>query len=77
MRALLPVVALNVLSAAAFAHPGHGSSEPASASHFLLEPVHAVPLAVIAIVAASAWLLLKRRHVNRAASEPVRKTPRH
>jgi hypothetical protein len=61
---LLPAATLNALCAAAFAHPGHGSTEPTSVSHFLLEPVHAVPLAVITLAAVCGTLLLRRRRTH-------------
>jgi hydrogenase/urease accessory protein HupE len=38
----------------AFAHPGHGHTEPTSWTHYLTEPVH-VALLVIAAVTVLAW----------------------
>jgi len=49
---------------AALAHPGHGTTDPASARHYLAEPVHlAVILGATAGAAAAIWALrvLRRR----------------
>jgi hypothetical protein len=45
----------------AWAHPGHGTTEPASVEHYLFEPVHAVPLVVLAVAVAAAGLIKRRR----------------
>jgi hypothetical protein len=45
--------------AVASAHPGHGTIPADSPAHYVLEPVHALP--VVAIVAAIAGVLVYRR----------------
>jgi hypothetical protein len=48
----------------ALGHPGHGSLDPASLLHYLLEPTHAL---VLAVAIAGSWLALRavRRAKNR------------
>ena len=57
---------------AAFAHPGHGATDPASWRHYLSEPAHlAVILGAGAAVAVSVWglrVLARRRDQRRDVS---------
>ncbi|MCH2212521.1 MAG: hypothetical protein MK110_14545 [Fuerstiella sp.] len=41
MRALLLLIVPVLTSAAAMGHPGHGSTDPASAVHYVISPLHA------------------------------------
>ena len=55
---VLVIVALPTL---AFAHPGHGETDPGTWRHYLTEPVHAVTLAVIAVAAVAISVAYRRR----------------
>ncbi len=33
----------------AWAHPGHGVSDPAGPAHYVLEPLHSLPIVLIAL----------------------------
>lgn len=50
-----------LLSRAAVAHPGHGAGEGTDAAHFLTEPVHFVPLVLVAAVDLLGWRSRRRR----------------
>lgn len=50
-----------LLSGAAFAHPGHGKGAGTDAVHFLTEPVHIVPIALLALVGVLGWTFRRRR----------------
>lgn len=69
-RALhLVVLVLCVVPMPAFAHPGHGTTEPDGWQHYLTEPLHvAITIALTAIVVAS-WFGYRRRRPRR---DPVR-----
>ena len=44
-----------------FAHGGHGVSAPASFAHYLIEPMHVLPVfAPLALIGATVWLLRAR-----------------
>ena len=58
-----------ITSLLAFAHPGHGMTDPASWTHYLTEPVHVV----LAAVAISAWLLVGLRWRARDRSRSGRR----
>ncbi|MEQ8855453.1 hypothetical protein [Gimesia sp.] len=54
-------------SSQAFAHPGHGTSQPANPHgilHYLTEPVHLVPFAAIALFAAA--VVIGKKAVQRS-----------
>jgi len=60
-------------SAAALAHPGHGTTDPEGLVHYVTEPVHALALAAAACVAAAAALWRGRgRRVRDDASDDAR-----
>ena len=62
-RTLLAAVC-TLVPATAFAHPGHGHTDPDSLAHYLTEPVHAIPLALAAafvIIAVAGWRIRARR----------------
>lgn len=44
----------------AWAHPGHGQTNPESVAHFALEPIHSVPVVALLLAVAAARLLLAR-----------------
>lgn len=50
-----------LLSGAAFAHPGHGTGAGTDALHFLTEPVHAVPIALLALAGVLGRTFWRRR----------------
>ena len=45
----------------AFAHPGHGTTEPSSWLHYLTEPVHVATIAAAAIAVVLIARALRRR----------------
>ncbi|XOV83695.1 MAG: hypothetical protein ACFHXK_00980 [bacterium] len=53
LTALLPI--------SAFAHDGHGSSHAHSLVHYLTEPLHVIPVVVIAV---AAWYLWRRKKAS-------------
>lgn len=67
MKRIAPLLLCSLWPAAAVAHPGHGTVEPSSAAHYLLEPAHAA-LAVLAVGAAAVtarFLRTRRRPPKR------------
>lgn len=58
-RLALFAAALLALPAGLWGHPGHGATPPESASHYVLEPIHAAP--VIAIILLTAAVMAFRR----------------
>lgn len=61
----------------AHAHPGHGTTAPTSVEHYVLEPEHAVSgLFVLAIIAATAVVIWRRRSLKRVASQRQDQTSR-
>ncbi len=52
---------LGLFNAAAQAHPGHGSFAPQSWTHYVFEPVHAIPLIILAVAAVMTTLAFYRR----------------
>ena len=44
MKKLLSLLVLLAATSAAFAHPGHGSTGGYTITHYITEPVHALPL---------------------------------
>lgn len=81
LRSLLSLLAV-MASRAALAHPGHGVTDPASVTHQIVEPVHAVPwmlLIGIALTLAAMGGLWWKQHRGRrravaAASDRRRST---
>ncbi len=61
---MIRLAAIAVLFAPAIveAHPGHGHFAAGSWAHYLLEPVHAIPLAIVAWFAVIV-VALRRRHL--------------
>jgi hypothetical protein len=43
----------------ALAHPGHGTTEGDTAAHYLLEPVHGLPLLLLAGAVAVSWTVFR------------------
>lgn len=66
---------------AAFAHPGHGVTEPYTVVHQVVEPVHAIPWgmlligSLVAVLAVSARWGQRRRQASSAAAAPQPRTP--
>ncbi|MBX3441966.1 MAG: hypothetical protein KF774_06145 [Planctomyces sp.] len=64
--------------AAAWAHPGHGSTDPATVTHFLLEPEHLLPLVLLGLAGALGIAIKRKRDKappDDLAREVVRKKP--
>lgn len=59
LAATLSVIELPTVAAA---HPGHGSTEPATALHYLAEPLHL--LGLLAVLAAVGLVVLRRRRAR-------------
>jgi hypothetical protein len=65
---ILWVVTVLCVPTLAFAHPGHGHSDPGSPTHYAVEPVHVIPVvfSIVAIVlAALSIYLVWRGHRDR------------
>ena len=45
----------------AFAHPGHGHTDPQSWTHYLTEPVHVAVLAIASVAAVFAMVRARKR----------------
>jgi hypothetical protein len=63
-------------SGTAWAHPGHGTTDPATVSHFVLEPIHAAPLVLLLLATGAVWLISRRRKTSARKTlvvEPARK----
>ena len=74
--ALLPAVLL-LLTSSAFAHPGHGSTEPGRAAHYLLEPLHVAPFVSLLMAGgAVATYYLRRRLADLRRSRRYESTSR-
>ncbi len=43
------------------AHPGHGVTDPETPAHYVLEPVHAIP---VLLLVAACWLVAWRRRAS-------------
>jgi hypothetical protein len=55
------MVVLPSLAATALAHPGHGTTDPHTVSHYIAEPLHVAPLLVFVAAAVGLSLLAARR----------------
>lgn len=60
------------LPSVAMAHPGHGTTEPASVAHYAFEPLHAVPAIVLLLSFGASALVVRRR--RKSATKSVRKS---
>jgi len=63
-RRLLTLALVAWLPSIASAHPGHGTTDPGSAAHYLLSFEHAVPIVAvcfIATLAAVGFAMARRR----------------
>lgn len=64
MKSMLMAMVVAATSAATvLAHPGHGVTDPETPAHYVLEPVHAIP--VLLLVAACVMVGIRRRAANR------------
>ena len=64
MKTMLMAMVIAATSAATvLAHPGHGVTDPETPAHYVLEPVHAIP--VLLLLAACLLVALRRRAANR------------
>ena len=64
-RYLLFTLALFGSTQTVFAHPGHGTTDPHSVTHYVAEPVHFAPLLALFAIAAVAISLLAARRRSR------------
>jgi hypothetical protein len=66
---ILWVLATLCVPALANAHPGHGHTDPRSAAHYVVEPVHVMPVVVIAgalvLAALTLYLVWRARRSGR------------
>jgi hypothetical protein len=68
MRLFALCAVLLLPCAPAVAHPGHGATDSTTVAHYLLEPVHAAPVVVAAVIFAGArWLMRRHHRLHRAA----------
>ena len=64
MKRLTLVAAMLVCAAGnAWAHPGHGVTDPDTPAHYVIEPVHVLP--VLILIAASALVAYRIRSGRR------------
>ena len=59
----ISTLALALAPATALAHPGHGTTDPGSVAHYLLDPVHAMIFGVatcMAVFTAVGWRRRRR-----------------
>lgn len=61
MKKLLSLLVMLAATSAAFAHPGHGSTGGYTITHYITEPVHALPL-LMAIVLGIVLIRKERRN---------------
>jgi hypothetical protein len=59
------LAALLTTSGLVWAHPGHGTTEPKSIDHYVLEPIHGLPVVTILAVIAAVFVV---RHGKRSRS---------
>lgn len=59
------MLVLSGMVGTATAHPGHGTTDPHSVTHYVAEPVHAAPLLALFAAAAVAISLLAARRRSR------------
>ena len=65
MKTLLLALVFCFIPALAFAHPGHGTTDPSSWRHYLTEPVHVAVLAsALALVVASVFEIRRRKRAS-------------
>jgi hypothetical protein len=64
-RVLTCSLAVCAADAVARAHPGHGTTDPSSVTHYVLEPVHATPLVVIVLAVVAISLMSAQRRRSR------------
>lgn len=67
MRRLLLWSLIGTLVAApvAYGHPGHGATNDQSVVHYLVEPVHSLPLLLLAVGCAAGWYALRAARKRR------------
>ena len=54
-----------VVPSSVWAHAGHGVTPADSAAHYILEPLHFVPVALLVVAAGLAWAAFRERRVDR------------
>ena len=62
-RLLLAAAMLACAAGNAWAHPGHGVTDPETPAHYVIEPVHALP--VLVLIAACALVAYRIRSGRR------------
>lgn len=61
MKLKLALALTAFLPLAAIAHEGHGSSNAHSLMHYLSEPLHLLPIAIVAV---AGWYIWRRRKTS-------------
>ncbi|MCA9033064.1 MAG: hypothetical protein KDA66_19750 [Planctomycetaceae bacterium] len=59
-RVLWGVVLIVATSGVVMAHPGHGTGESTGVAHYATEPVHVLPIVLVAAVCGLGWMYLDR-----------------
>lgn len=74
MRRILAVATacLMLPAGSVWAHPGHGSTDPAGPAHYVLEPLHALPVLLLVLAAGGVWSVSRIR--RRAAVRRERRS---
>ncbi len=60
----------------ALAHPGHGTTDPGSLLHYLTEPVHVLPVALVVGIGICAGQIWRAMHRQNHAPTETRKNTR-
>jgi hypothetical protein len=66
MKTLYFVLAFCLIPSLAFAHPGHGTTDPSSWRHYLTEPIHVAMLASALVLVVTSVFEVRRRRASRA-----------
>jgi hypothetical protein len=61
MKTLFFALLFCLVPALAYAHPGHGTTDPSSWQHYLTEPVHVATLATAMALVVTTVLEIRRR----------------
>ncbi|MCA9074324.1 MAG: hypothetical protein R3B91_14635 [Planctomycetaceae bacterium] len=61
IRTTLALITSTLVTTPLLAHPGHGTTDPQSVTHYVGEPVHALPLVLIVVAVAALSLLSFRQ----------------
>ena len=61
MKLKIALALTTLLPVSAIAHDGHGSSHAHALMHYLTEPLHVIPLVIVAV---AAWYIWRRKKAS-------------